>query len=168
MFGTGSQTGAARHLWGAKLWGWRPSEGGRETGEVTQPTSLPPGTPFLSLPPNPLASTLLAPRKVEPTTCPSSPLDNTPKSSSLYLTTIPLVASGGLGARRGAGGRWQATDPPPQWFPLGGERDREEEVSRGQGWERIMSGRRLWLIGHATLGIRESVVGMGRAGRNKG
>lgn len=41
-------------------------------------------------------------------------------------------------------------------------------MSRGQGREKIVSGRRLWLIGHATLGIRESVVGTGRAGRNKG
>lgn len=32
-------------------------------------------------------------------------------------------------------------------------------MSRGQGWERIVSGRRLWLIGHATLGTREPVVG---------
>lgn len=35
----------------------------------------------------------------------------------------------------------------------GWEGDREGEVSRGQGQERIVSGRRLLLIGHATLGI---------------
>lgn len=49
----------------------------------------------------------------------------------------------------------------------GCEGDREE-VSRGQGWERIVSGRRLRLIGHATLGIRKPAVGMGWAGSNKG
>lgn len=45
-----------------------------------------------------------------------------------------------------------------------------EEVSRGQGRERDLSGRRCLLIGHATLEIRicESAVGMGRAGENKG
>ena len=57
--------------------------------------------------------------------------------------------------------------PPPLHPESGWKRDREEEMSRGQGMERIMSGRRLWLIGHATLGIQESVVGMGRAGRTK-
>lgn len=50
----------------------------------------------------------------------------------------------------------------------GWEGDREEKVSRGQGQERILSGRRLWLIGHATLGILESAVGRGWVGRNKG
>lgn len=48
------------------------------------------------------------------------------------------------------------------------EGDREEEVSRGQGRETIVSGRRFLLIGHATLGTRESAAGMGRAVRNKG
>ena len=45
------------------------------------------------------------------------------------------------------------TPTPQKWLPHGCEGDREEEVSRGQGWERIVSGQRLWLIGHATLGI---------------
>lgn len=71
-------------------------------------------------------------------------------------------------ARRGAGGRLHVTDPRPlQWFPLGGERDREE-VSRGQGWETDHVGAKTLAHRHATLGIRESAVGMGRAGRNKG
>ena len=71
-------------------------------------------------------------------------------------------------ARRGAGGTLQATAPSRKWFPYGWEGDREEEVSRGQGREKIVSGRRLWLIGYATLGIRDSTVGMGRVDRNKG
>lgn len=33
-----------------------------------------------------------------------------------------------------------------KWFHQGWEGDREEERSRGQGWEKIVSGRSLWLM----------------------
>lgn len=136
---------------------------GWKAREVTLPTSLPPGIrvpqAHLPFPPNPLPALLLQ-GKAGPTTCPHSPPDNAPESSFLCPPSIPLVAIGGL-ARRGAGGRLQATVPlkvvSSSW-----EGDREEQVNRGQGWERIVSGRRL-AHRHATLGIRESVVGMGWA-----
>lgn len=100
------------------------------------PASLRLGTrvPF---PPNPLTSTLLLPEKVGPTTCPSSPLD---KSASLCSTTILLVASGSL-ARRGAGGRLNATAPPPPLkvvsLRLGGRQGGGGEQRAGPGEDRV-------------------------------
>lgn len=72
-----------------------------------------------------------------PTTCPSSPLD---KSASLCSTTILLVASGSL-ARRGAGGRLNATAPPPPLkvvsLRLGGRQGGGGEQRAGPGEDRV-------------------------------
>lgn len=113
---------------------------GRKGDWRSHPAHLSAPRHTVPFPPNPLASTLLLPGKVGPTTCPSSPLDNTPRSFSLGPTTIPLVASGGL-ARRGVGGRLQATAPPPRHSPSGfpwpGERQGGGEQRAGLGEDRV-------------------------------
>lgn len=161
--GTSCQTGAAGHLWGTKGWG---QHGGQE-GDGRSPPAHPSPRQAPFLPPSLLTSTPLLPGEVGPATCSSSPLDGTRKV--LVSDHKSLGGQQGLGEERDEREIVSRCPPPPprKWFPRGWEGDREEEVNRGQGRERIVSGRRLWLIGHATLGIRESAVGMGRAGRTK-
>lgn len=103
--------------------------------------------------PNPLVSTLE-----------SGAHGNSSKSSCLCLPTVLWVATGGLARKKKKKKGYSKAEsncPTESGW---------EGMSRGQGRERDLSGRRSLLIGHATLEIRsfESAVGTGRADRNKG